>query len=203
MGRAGRIRSITKASQCTFQLHQNMPSFVPQSYLFAHHKTPVKFAFWDPHLGSDQQTGSIPNGSVVSLVAWIPNNDKPGFVCIHDSGDEYDLLPGSPNLDKIAQFKLNYQGAKEVPLSIEERRRAEVEQHQTEREDHRTGKESMPTPTKPQDPHTGKDGHHTEGEQHQTQKECPLLAGEIYKMKNATYPHQCVSAKDMTTVALR
>lgn len=152
MGRAGRIRSITKASQCTFQLHQNMPSFVPQSYLFAHHKTPVKFAFWDPHLGSNQQTGSIPNGSVGSLVAWIPNSDKPGFVCIRDGGDEYDILPGSPNLDKIAQFKLNYQGAKEVPLSIEERRRAEVEQHQTEREDHRTGKESMPTPTKPQDP---------------------------------------------------
>lgn len=67
----------------------------------------------------------------MSLVTWIPNSDKPKLVCIRDGGDDYEILPGSPELAKIARFKLNYQGAEEVPLSLEERHHAEAEQQNT------------------------------------------------------------------------
>jgi len=99
--------------------------YVPQSYLFAatSPQTPVKFAFWDTELADDEQEGSIPDGHVVSLVAWIPNSDKRGFVCLRDSGGDFEILPGSPDLNKVARFKIKYGKAYEAPPSAEVRRR--------------------------------------------------------------------------------
>ncbi|KAL4916787.1 hypothetical protein BDW62DRAFT_202450 [Aspergillus aurantiobrunneus] len=90
----------------------NLLDYVPQFYFFAG-KPPAKFAFWNAERATDEQTGSLVEGSVVSLVAWIPNSNKPGYVCLRKETDDFEILPGSPDLDKIARFKIKYHKATE------------------------------------------------------------------------------------------
>ncbi|KAK2756961.1 hypothetical protein FQN54_004929 [Arachnomyces sp. PD_36] len=109
----------------TLSATTNLPPYVPQSYLFAavSPSVPVKFAFWDAELAEDEQSETILDGSVVNLVAWIPGSTKPGFVCLRAEGADFDILPGSPDLDKIARFKIKYSKSYEAPQSVEEKRR--------------------------------------------------------------------------------
>lgn len=171
MGRQYQIYNESE-SMC-LSATSNLRNFVPQSYLFAHYKTPVKFAFWNPNLGPDQQTGIIPDGGAVSLVAWIPNSNKPGFVCIRDGGNDYEILPSWPSMDKIAKFKIHYLRAREVPLTREEQRRVEEEQRRAEEERRRVDKEGLFSDAK------------------------------MYKIKDAILPEQSLVAKDGSFVTMR
>jgi hypothetical protein len=146
----------------------SLPGYVPQSYLFARDfqtafpttnaaesvlmfnfsasgspQIPVKFAFWDTELAEDEQVGIIPDGTVVNLVAWIPNSTKPGFVCLRNNGEDFDILPGSPDLNKIARFKIKYGKAYEARLTTEEKHRAaEEEKHRAAEEEERRAEEA-------------------------------------------------------------